>query len=182
MKKSYCAVVAFFACFMLLAVSGITVQAAQSKGDSVLQLGGGFIHSQGADVGTLNLDIGYGYFVSHNWEVGLMQTLGYSFIDGADNQWIASTIPYVNYHFRGLTQNDTFQPFIGAFIGASYNEDDVTGTLGPQIGFRSFVNDSTFISVKYRYEWFFDELTFDDIDDTKSDGNHVITLGLGFVF
>lgn len=182
MKKSYCAVVAFFACFMLLAVSGITVQAAQSKGDSVLQLGGGFIHSQGADVGTLNLDIGYGYFVSHNWEVGLMQTLGYSFIDGADNQWVASTIPYANYHFRGLTQNDTFQPFIGAFIGASYNDDDVTGTLGPQIGFKSFVNDTTFISVKYRYEWFFDELTFDDIDDTKSDGNHVVTLGLGFVF
>lgn len=182
MKKSYFAAVAFFACFMLLAVSAITVQAAQSKGDSVLQLSGGFIHSQGADVGTLNLDIGYGYFVSNDWEVGLMQTLGYSFIDGADDQWVASTIPYVNYYIRPLSRNDTFLPFIGAFIGASYNEDDVTGTLGPQIGFKSFVNDSTFVSVKYRYEWFFDELTFDDIDDTKSDGNHVVTLGLGFVF
>jgi outer membrane protein W len=182
MKKSYCVAVAFFACFMLISVSAITVQAAQSKGDSALQLGGSFFHAQGAEVGTLNLDLGYGYFLSHNWEVGLMQTLGYSFIDDGKNQWVASTIPYANYYFRGLSHNDTFQPFIGAFIGASYNRDDVTGTLGPQIGFKSFVNDSTFITVKYRYEWFFDELTIDDINDTKSDGNHVVSLGLGFVF
>ncbi|MDY0376553.1 MAG: hypothetical protein RBQ72_12615 [Desulfobacterium sp.] len=34
----------------------------------------------------------------------------------------------------------------------------------------------------YRYEWFFDELTINDIEDTSSDGNHVVTIGLGFVF
>ncbi|TKB10399.1 outer membrane beta-barrel protein [Desulforhopalus sp. IMCC35007] len=154
-------------------------QAYQSKGDSSLQLGGGFFHAQGADVGTLNVDLGYGYFLTENWQLGLIQTLGYSFIEDGDDQWVASTIPYVNYNFR---TDESFQPFVGAFIGASYNEDDITGTMGPQVGFRSFVNDSTYIVVKYRYEWFFDELDYDDIEDNSSDGNHVVSLGVGFVF
>ncbi|WP_028583607.1 outer membrane beta-barrel protein [Desulfogranum mediterraneum] len=182
MKKKYYLAAAVIGASMMLTGMAIPVQAAQSEGDSTLQLSGSFNHSQGADVGTVNLDLGYGYFVSANWELGIMQSLGYSIIDDADDQWVASTIPYVNYHFRGLTDNDTFQPFIGAFVGASYNENDTTGTLGPQVGFKSFVNDSTYIMVKYRYEWFFDELSINEIEDTSSDGNHVVTLGVGFVF
>ncbi len=167
---------------MLMAGFTVTSHAAQSQGDRTLHLSGGFIHAQGADSGTLNMDLGYGYFLRENWEVGLLQTLGYSFIDGAEDEWVASTIPYANYHFRGLSLDDTFQPFVGAFVGASYNEDDMTGTIGPQIGVKSFVNDSTFFTVRYRYEWFFEELAIDDIEDTSSDGNHVVTLGVGFVF
>ena len=181
MKNKYY-VAALIAFSMLMAVSAVPTHAEDGRGDSVLQLSGGFVHAQGADVGTLNLDVGYGYFLTENWEVGIMQTVGYSFIDGARDQWVASTIPYVNYNIRGLSLNDTFQPFIGAFVGASYNSDDITGTLGPQIGFKSFVNDSTFIIVKYRYEWYFNELSYSDVRDTSSDGSHVATLGVGFAF
>ncbi len=177
---------AFAACIiglsMFMAGSAATVNAAPNKGDSSLQFSGSFFHSDGADSGTLNLDVGYGYYLSANWEVGILQSVGYSFIDDADDEWIASTIPFVNYYFTGLSQGDTFQPFIGAFIGASYNDDDATGTIGPQLGFKSFINDTMFVLVKYRYEWFFDDLTIDDIKDTRSDGNHVVSLGLGFVF
>lgn len=179
-KKNYVAAVIGFS--MLVAGSAGTVYATQKKGDRDIQLGGSFFHAQGADTGTLNLDIGYGYYVTDNWELGILQTGGYSFIDNADNQWVASTIPFVNYYIRGLSNNDTFQPFIGAFIGASYNKNDTTGTLGPQIGFKSFVNDSTYIMAEYRYEWFFDELSINDIEDTRSDGNHAVTLGVGYIF
>lgn len=164
---------------MLIAGMASNVQAFQSKGDSALHLGGGFFHSQGADVGTLNLDVGYGYFLTESWELGVIQTLGYSFIDDGDDLWVASTIPFINYNFR---TKESFQPFIGAFVGASYNENDVTGTVGPQLGFKTFVNDSTYIMLKYRYEWFFEELDYGDIEDNSSDGNHVVTLGVGFVF
>lgn len=181
MNKYYCIAALISVSILITGIAG-TAQAAQKSGDSSLQLGGGFYHAQGAEVGTLNLDIGYGYFSTVNWEIGILQTVGYSFIDDADDVWSASTIPFVNYHFRGLSLNDTFQPFIGVFIGASYNEDDITGTMGPQVGFKSFVNDSTYIMVKYRYEWFFDELSIDEIEDTSSDGNHVVSLGVGFVF
>jgi hypothetical protein len=182
MKKNYCFKAGVIGASLLITGMAASVQAAQNSGDSTLQFGGSFFHAQGADVGTLNMEAAYGYFTSKNWELGVIQSVGYSFIDGGDDQWVASTIPFFNYHFLGLSTNDAFQPFIGAFIGASYNEDDITGTLGPQIGFKSFINDSTFITVKYRYEWFFDDLALNDIEDNSSDGNHVVTLGVGFVF
>jgi outer membrane protein W len=182
MNKKYRIATAIIGFSMLAVGSAGTAYAAQSSGDSTLQLGGGFFHSQGADVGTLNLEAAYGYFTSKNLEFGLLQSVGYSFIEDGEDQWSASTIPFVNYHFLGLSDNDVFQPFIGAFIGASYNEDDITGTLGPQIGFKSFINDSTFITVKYRYEWFFSDLALNTIEDNSSDGNHVVTVGVGFLF
>ena len=167
---------------LLLAIAPISAQAVQEKSDSSLQFSAGFYHANGADSGILNLDFSYGYFLTTHWEVGIMQTLAYDFIDDAEDWWVATTVPFINYNFMGLGKNDNFQPFIGAFIGASYNDDDATGTLGPQVGFKAFVTEKTFVNVKYRYEWFFDELTLDDIEDTRSDGNHVVTVGLGFVF
>lgn len=182
MNKKYRVAVAIIGFSMLVVGSAGTAYAAQKKGDSDIQLGGGFFHAQGADTGVVSLDVGYGYYATDNWEFGILQSLGYSFIDDADDQWTASTIPFVNYYFRGLSENDTFQPFVGAFVGASYNEDDATGTVGPQVGFKSYISDNTYVMLKYRYEWFFDDLTINDIEDTSSDGNHVITLGVGFVF
>lgn len=156
-------------------------QAAQEANENEIQIAGSFFHAQGSDVGTLTLDVSYGYYLTDRWQIGLGQTLGYSFIDDKEDIWTASTIPFVHYHFRGLSLNDSFQPFIGAFAGAVYNEDDVTGTAGPAIGFKSFLSDKTFLVVKYRYEWFFDDLKVGDVTDT-SDGNHVGTIGLGFVW
>jgi hypothetical protein len=181
MKKKYCVAVVIGVSMLMLGSAG-TIYAAQKSGDSDIQFAGSFFHAQGAETGTLNLDVGYGYYATDNLELGILQTVGYSFIDNADDQWMASTIPFVNYYIRGLSMNETFQPFIGAFIGASYNEDDETGTMGPQVGFKSYINDSTYIMAKYRYEWFFNELTINEIEDTSSDGNHVITFGVGFVF
>jgi len=181
MKKMYCFKAALVGVSLLVAGMAGSVQAAQNSGDRSLQFGGSFFHAQGADVGTLNLEAEYGYYLHKNWQLGVIQTVGYSFIEDGDDQWVASTIPFFNYYFLGLSTNDTFQPFVGAFLGASYNEDDITGTLGPQVGFKSFINETTFITVKYRYEWFFDELALNDIEES-SDGNHVITIGVGFIF
>jgi hypothetical protein len=161
-----------------LAVGGY---AAQSAGDNEIQLSGGFFKTQGADVGTATVDVAYGYYLTNVWEIGIAQTLNYNIIDDADDTWTASTIPFVNYHFRGLSLNDTFQPFVGAFIGAIYNDDDTTGTAGPTVGFKAFLNDKTFLVTKYRYEWFFDDVSFSDVKDT-SHGNHVVTVGLGFLW
>ena len=179
MKKNYRLIIAAIGTLMLITGMIAPLQAAQEKGDSSLMLGGGFFHAQGTEVGLFTLDVGYGYFLSDNWEVGVLQTFSYTIIDDDKDMWWASTIPYFNYNFRA---KEAFQPFIGAFIGASYNEDDATGTIGPQLGFKSFVYDNTFVMLKYRYEWFFNELTVDEIEDTSSEGNHVVTLGVGFVF
>lgn len=182
MKKRSFILTVVIVFFILLTGFMAASYASQSSGDNTMQLSGSFTHAQGADSGVLNLDIAYGRLLTDSIELGLLQYLGYSFIDGGDDIWTASTIPYINYHFSGLSDSGNFLPFIGAFIGASYNDEDTTGTIGPQVGFKSFVNDSTFLLTKYRYEWFFDELTVNDIDDSSSDGNHVVTLGVGFIF
>lgn len=182
MKKRFFIATALIAFSMVMAGFATGTQAAQSTGNSSLQLSGNFRHAQDTDTGTLNLDVGYGYFLTDNWEAGVAQTLDYTFINHQEDIWIASTIPYINYNFRGLSANDAIQPFIGAFTGASYTKDDTQGTIGPQLGVKAFVNTSTFILVKYRYEWFFEKLTINSIDDTRSDGSHVVTMGVGFVF
>ncbi|MGB5707009.1 MAG: hypothetical protein WBM41_09255 [Arenicellales bacterium] len=55
-----------------------------------------------------------------------------------------------------------------------------------------YLNDSTFLITRYRYEWFFDDLNLGSLNeiedrietvaDNRSDGNHVFTVGLGFRF
>ena len=165
-------------CLLIVCLTG-TSYSAQSAGDNEIQLSGGFFKAQGTDVGTATLDVAYGYYLSKPWQIGIAQTLNYSIIDGADDTWTASTIPFVTYHFLGLAMNDSFQPSLGAFVGAIYNENNTTGTAGPSVGFKTYVNEKTFILTRYRYEWFFDNFDLGDVSDT-SHGNHVVTLGLGF--
>lgn len=180
-KKNFITAVSL-AIFILALGVPMNIHAGQDKGDSSVTLSGGFFHTQGSDMSTFNLEAGYGYFLTQGWELGVQQSLGLTRNSGEKNEWIASTIPFINYNFQGLSTNDSFVPFLGAFIGASYNSNDITGTVGPQVGFKSFVNDRTFIMVKYRYEWFFDDITINDFKDQRSDGNHAVTIGLGFTF
>ena len=173
-------VVSVLALFMN-AIMGMQGFAAQSAEENALQISGGFFHAQDSDVGTATLSLSYGYFVTRPLEVGVSQSVNYNFVDDGDDTWTASTIPFVNYHFLGLSRDDVFQPFIGMFIGAVYNDDDSTGTIGPNIGFKAFIHEKTYLTMAYRYEWFFEEMELGDVSDTSS-GNHVVTLGLGILW
>ena len=84
MKNKYLLTATAIGAFMMTMGMTASVQAAQSQGDSSLELGGSFFHAQDAEVGTLNLDFSYGYFTSDSLEFGLIQSLGYSIIDDAD--------------------------------------------------------------------------------------------------
>jgi hypothetical protein len=151
----------------------------QKEGDSEIQVSGSFFNAQGSGTGTLAAEASYGYYITQALEIGLTQGFGVSFVKGASNPWTGRTIPFVQYYFLS-THN--FQPFIGGFIGAVYNSDDFTGTIGPAGGFRYFVNDSTFLLARYRYEWFFTDINFGAVFDDTTRGNHVVTIGLGFVW
>ncbi len=149
--------------------------------DKEIQLSAGFFHAQGSDSGTVSGDVQFSYLLANPaWQVGVIQGLTYSFIDEATDAWNAQTIPFVNYQFLDLTEDGRFVPFVGAFVGFIWNDRDVTGTVGPNIGAKYYVSPQTFISARYRYEWFFDDFDLGGIDDNRSDGNHVVSLGLGF--
>ena len=91
--------------------------------------------------------------------------------------WAATTAPFVRYHFLGLSEN-RIVPFLGAFLGAVWNDNDITGTLGPEAGIKFFVTEQAFIQTRYRYAWFFDD--FESADNQSDNGNHVISVGIGY--
>jgi hypothetical protein len=161
--------------FILLASSAAT--AAPLRGAHEAQISGGFFHAEDSDDGSLNADLSYGYYLTPGWQLGVRQALNYNFIDDRRDFWIATTSPFLNYHFR-LT--DIIVPYVGGFLGLVWNDRDATGTLGPQVGVKFFVHDTAFLNLGYRYEWFFDRIRA--VDNNASEGNHVFNIGIGLTW
>lgn len=158
-------------------LSGGAAIAAPTQGGSELLVSGGFFHQEDSDTGNLNFDLSYGAYLTPGWQLGIRQALNYNFVDDHRDFWIATTAPFVNYHFR-LT--DIIFPYLGAFIGLAWNDRDATGTVGPQAGVKFFVHDRAFLNLGYRYEWFFNK--FEAIEDNTSSGNHVFNIGIGLTW
>ena len=175
MKKVFLSLVSWALISSLAGVA--TVAAAPRQGASEIQGSAGFFHAEDSDFGNLNLDVSYGVYLSPGWQLGFRQALNYLFVDDASDSWIATTAPFINYHFR---VTDIVYPYLGAFIGAAWNDDDVTGTLGPQLGVKLFVHEQTFVNLGYRYEWFWDK--FERINNESDNGNHIFNIGIGFTW
>ena len=127
----------------LLLANG-SVSALPTDGSSELQAAGGFFHTQDADTGSLNVDLSYGYYLTPGWQVGLRQAINYNFVDDGRDFWLATTAPFLNYHFR-LT--NIIVPYLGAFIGLAWNDRDETGIAGPQAGVKFFVHNNVFLNL-----------------------------------
>jgi hypothetical protein len=152
-------------------------RAAAGAGASELLAAGGFNHTQGSDDGSLNADLSYGFYLTPGWQLGLRQAINYTFVDDGRDSWLATTAPFINYNFR-LT--DIIVPYLGAFVGAAYNDRDGTGIVGPQGGFKFFIHNNAFLHLGYRYEVFWNSV--DDVNDNSSHGNHVGNIGVGFTW
>jgi len=163
-----------FMAFML--ITG-PAQSAPVGGDHEVEIAGGFFHAQGSDSGSLNADLQLGHYLSPGWEIGFRQAVNYNFVDDGPDAWIATTTPFLLYNFH---LSDRFVPFVGVAAGAAWNDKDVTGTLGPNAGIKIFLTDQTYLGLRYRYEWFFNK--FKRINNNADQGNHVGTIGIGFVW
>ena len=163
---------------LISSIVGIaSVAAVPRDGANEVQVSAGFFSAQDSDSGTLNIDLSYGYYLTPGWQIGFRQALNSLFVEDGRDQWSATTSPFFNYHFR---VSDIIFPYLGGFIGAVWNDRDITGTLGPQVGVKFFVHDQTFLNLGYRYEWFWDK--FERIDDSSDNGNHVFNFGVGFTW
>ena len=160
-----------------LAVFGVKLSyAAPVAGDNEVEAAGSFTHSQGSNTGNFTPDVAYGYYLTPGWEVGLRQALSYNFIDGARDQWRATTTPFLLYNFNF----GRFVPFLGLAGGIVWNDQKITGTLGPNAGIKFFLSDQTYLGARYRYEWFFH--SFRGLQNNADHGQHVATIGIGFVW
>ena len=177
MKRFFRSYVFATALALPLAVTGTKmVYAAPVAGDNEIEVSGGFFHAQDSDTGSFNADIAYGYYLTPGWEIGFRQALNYNFVDDGRDAWLATTTPFIIYNFN----LGRFVPFLGLAGGVVWNDRDVTGTLGPQAGVKIFLADQTYLGLRYRYEWFFK--SFKGVGDSASHGNHVGTIGIGFVW
>jgi hypothetical protein len=174
-----------FVVLLCIIFSGAQASADIAEGDKELTLNVSFFHQQDSDAGTLSGDGSFGYMLSDQWEVGFRQAITSTFVDNGSDTWVATTSPFFRFNFNS-GEDQPIVPYVGAFTGVVWNDEDVTGTVGPEAGVRFFVTDSAFVSTQYRYEWFFSDLDLDDlgddleqINDNKSDGNHVATVGVG---
>jgi hypothetical protein len=167
---------AFFALIALVLIS-TPAQSAPVGGDNEVEAAAGFFHAQGSDSGAFNADLQYGRYLTPGWEVGIRQALSYNFIDHGSDTWVATTTPLLTYNFHF---NDYVIPFLGLGAGIAYNDRDITGTLGPNAGVKIFLSDQTYLGLRYRYEWYFNRLN--QADNNADHGNHVATIGIGFVW
>jgi hypothetical protein len=170
-----------FVALLIFACFASTGYSAQQVGDSSLQFSGGFQYYHSSEEGNLNVSIEYGKYTSRPLEVGVLQSFIYNFVEERSDSWSALTAGYANWHFLGFAQNDTFQPFLGGFAGIVYNDEDLTGAIGPNVGFKAYVNDRMFVATRYRYEMYLNDLELGG-DPGSAWGNHVITVGLGFLW
>jgi hypothetical protein len=143
-------------------------------GDNEIEVAAGFFHAQGSSNGAFSADLKYGYFLTPGWELGLRQALNYNFIDGGRDFWTATTTPFVHYNFNF----GRFVPYLGGSIGLVYNDQKVTGAAGPNAGLKIFFDDQTYLSVGYRYEFYFSSLR--SFDNNTNHGNHTANIGIGF--
>lgn len=118
--------------------------------------------------------------------VGVHQTVNYAGVADAEQIWDREkfwngrTSGFANID---LTKRDNrFVPFIGAFAGIAYDDQDAEAVLGPQLGFRQFLTSDTFLRMQYRYEWTVDEIEQHDFAGTADQGDHILSLGLGVSF
>ena len=149
------------------------------EGSQEVQGGGSFFHAIGSGAGTFNADVAYGYFPTPLVEVGLRQGYNLSQNDGPGDVWNATTTPFIDFHFTDLWDRNYLVPFAGGFVGLVWNDQDLTGTVGPEAGLKAYLSTDSFISARYRYEWFFDEL---ESVQTTQDANHVVGIALGYTW
>lgn len=122
------------------------------------------------DSNNLGVSGSIGYFATKNWLFSLKQSLTTTDI-GNSNLISGRSVFQAAYQF----DLGRLQPYIGMNVGAYYGagiEDDAA--IGPELGIKYYVNESTFLYGNMAYEV--------PIDDCCKDGFVPYAIGVGFNF
>lgn len=174
-------------------------------GNWELALNGGGQIDNSTTSDTIGVTVEVGYFVSKELELGLRQSLVHSSRQDAKNDfavsqddngilqsvsrqdgegWTGVSTGAVDYHF----DLGRFQPFVGAFFGYSYTNQDQfqvnpDGTEskihssswigGPEAGLKYFVNGTTFVFGRTGYTYWFED---------QDMSYFTVDFGIGFRF
>lgn len=124
----------------------------------------------------LALNVSYGKFMDQNLEWVIKQEITFNDVAGASD-FNGSTRGGVDYHFG----SGPMVPLVGITVGYIYGDNiDEQFTLGPDVGVKYFVNDTTFVYGLIEYEILFDDA--EEVDEVYDDGRFIYGVGLGFTF
>lgn len=116
-----------------------------------------------------------GQYLSESSLWGVRQTVNARDTEGESVKFDGSTRVFYDYHFG----NGKARPFIGASIGGVYGDRvDETFMAGPEIGFKYWVQDKTFITAMAEYQFLFKSGS--DAQDRYDDGVFLYSIGIGF--
>lgn len=147
-------------------------------GNNEITLSGTGSSNNDFDSGNFGVSGSYGYFFTNEFEFGGRQSISWAGGNNSNDSWQGATRIFADYHFL-TTQR--LRPFVGASLGYIYGDGvNDTGTLGPELGVKYFVNDTTFVLAMAEYQWFFD--SGDEVGNNFDNGAFQYTIGLGFVF
>lgn len=145
-------------------------QAQFNKGDWELTLSGSGSANKGVTAGDFSGNVGIGYFLSKEVELGFRQSATWSDVSGDKSRWGGSSRVALDYHF----DFDKFQPFIGVNGGLAYPANDSSFLeVAPEAGVKYFVNATTFLYGLVEYQ-------FSTRNNDQS--QFVYSLGIGFKF
>lgn len=150
---------------------GLFTSAAQAqfqKGDWQFGLSGTGGSDKDLKNTTFGANVEVSKFLSNDFEVGARQMLAYN--DG----FSGATQIFGDFNFR-LGEKCKFVPFAGVNLGYDYglNTNDHF-SVGPEVGLRYFVNDTTFLYGRAAYDF--------NLNEGVDHGAFEYGIGIGFRF
>ena len=148
-----------------------------SLGDNFFTLTGSGSSDNEFDNSNLGAGISFGHFYSDVVAGEIRQSVNFYDVPGNNNQWNGSTRVALDYYLG----SGKFSPFVGANTGYVYG-DQVSDTwvAGPEAGFRSFLNETTYVYLMAEYQFFFNDSS--EVNDAFNDGRFEYSVGLGLKF
>ncbi|QFU11852.1 hypothetical protein FIU84_07555 [Stutzerimonas frequens] len=144
-------------------------------GDKEITLGGAGSSDKDFDDTVFSVQGSWGQYLSEASLWGVRQTVNARDTEGESVKFDGSTRVFYDYHFG----TGKARPFIGASIGGVYGDQvDETFMAGPEVGFKYWVQDKTFITAMAEYQFLFKSGS--DAQDRYDDGVFLYSIGIGF--
>lgn len=144
-------------------------------GDKEITLGGAGSSDKDFDDTVFSVQGSWGQYLSESSLWGVRQTVNARDSEGESVKFDGSTRVFYDYHFG----TGKARPFIGASVGGVYGDRvDETFMAGPEVGFKYWVQDKTFITAMAEYQFLFKSGS--DAQDRYDDGVFLYSIGIGF--
>jgi hypothetical protein len=162
-------------CILSLILPAAGLAQGFSQGDKVATLNGSGSSDEDFDNNLFSISGALNYFFTDRIEGAIRQTVSWAKVEGADSTWNAATRVAADYDF----DFGRLWPFAGGSLGYIYGDNvKDTWVIGPEVGVRYFVNQTTFLLGMIEWEFFLDR--DNNHHDTLEDSIFLYTAGIGF--